>query len=55
MTGIIAGTAALLGVAFGWWGALIVALVTVLVLAMRSSRLPWADGAVAIVVVVLGA
>jgi len=55
MTGIVAGTAALLGVAFGWWGALIVALVTVLALAMRSSRLPWASGAVAMVVVVLGA
>jgi competence protein ComEC len=55
MTGIIAGTAALLGVAFGWWGALIVALATALVLALRSRRLPWADGAVAIVVVVLGA
>ena len=55
MTGIIAGTAALVGVAFGWWGAVIVALVTVLALAIGSSRLPWANCAVAMVAVVLGA
>src|SRR5215210_2622205 len=55
MTGIVAGTAALVGVAFGWWGALIVALLAVLALATGSSRPPWTNCAVAIVAVVLGA
>ena len=55
MTGIVAGTAALVGAAFGWSGALVVALLTVLALAIWSSRPPWANCAVAMVAVVLGA
>ena len=55
MTGIIAGTAALVGAAFGWSGALVFALLTVLALAIWSSRPPWANCAVAMVAVVLGA
>jgi competence protein ComEC len=55
MTGIVAGTAAIVGVALGWWGALIVALISVIALAIGSSRPPWAIYAVGIVAVVLGA
>jgi competence protein ComEC len=55
MTGIVAGTAALTGAAFGWWGATIVALLSVLALAIRSSRSRWAICAVATVAAVLGA
>jgi competence protein ComEC len=55
MTGIVAGTAALVGVAFGWRGALIVALLTLLALAIGRSRPPWANCAVAMIAVVLGA
>ena len=55
MTGIVAGTAALIGAALGWWGAAIVALLAVLALALRSGRPPWAVCAVAVVAVILGA
>src|SRR5215216_965436 len=55
MTGIVAGTAALIGVAFGWWGAAIVALLAVFALALGSSRPRWTVCAVAMVAVVLGA
>ncbi len=55
MTGIIAGTAALVGAALGWSGALIVALLVMLALALWSSRPPWVNCAVAMVAVVLGA
>jgi competence protein ComEC len=55
MTGIVAGTAALAGVAFGWWGVLIVALLAVLALAIGSSRPRWVICAIAMVAVVLGA
>jgi competence protein ComEC len=55
MTGIVAGTAALIGAAFGWWGATIVALFSVLALAIRSNRLRLAICAVAMVATVLGA
>ncbi len=55
MTGIIAGTAALVGAALGWSGALVVALLVVLALALWSSRPPWVNCAVAMVAVVLGA
>jgi competence protein ComEC len=55
MTGIVAGTAAIVGVALGWWGVLIVVLLTVLAFAVGSSRPPWASGAVAMIAVVVGA
>jgi competence protein ComEC len=55
MTGIVAGAAALVGVALGWWGALIIALLILLALAAGRSRPPWANCAVAMVAVVLGA
>jgi competence protein ComEC len=55
MTGIVAGTAALLGSALGWWGALIVALLTVFALSIARTRPPWAICAVAMIAVVLGA
>jgi competence protein ComEC len=55
MTGIVAGTAVLIGAAFGWWGVTIVALFAVLALVIRSSRPSWAICAVAMVAVVLGA
>ncbi len=55
MTGIIAGTAALLGTALGWWGALIVTLLAVFALSIGRTRPPWAICAVAMMAVVLGA
>ncbi|MDF2760199.1 MAG: hypothetical protein K0S99_2833, partial [Thermomicrobiales bacterium] len=55
MSGIIAGAAALVGAALGWPGALAVALLTIIALAIGSSRPPWASCAVAMVAVVLGA
>src|SRR5688572_26153490 len=55
MTGIVAGSAALIGVASGWWGAAIVALLAVILLAVGPSRPRWAICAVAIAAVVLGA
>lgn len=55
MTGIAAGSAALLGTALGWWGAVIIALLAVLALTVRSSRVPWAVCAVAVAAAVLGA
>ena len=55
MTGIVAGAAALIGVASGWWGAAIVALLAVILLAVGPSRPRWAICAVAIAAVVLGA
>ena len=55
MTGIIAGTAVIVGVALGWWGALIVALLTILALALGSSRPRRTIGVVAMVAVVVGA
>jgi competence protein ComEC len=55
MTGIVAGTAALVGAALGWWGAVMIALLAVLALAIGSNRAPWAVCAVALAAVVLGA
>src|SRR5688500_15411721 len=55
MTGIVAGAAALIGVASGWWGAAIVALLAVMLLAVGPRRPRWAICAVAIAAVVLGA
>jgi hypothetical protein len=55
MIGIVTGTAALVGATLGWWGAVIVALLTLLALAIGRTRPPWANCAVAIVAVVLGA
>ena len=42
MTGIVAGSAALIGVALGWWGAVIVALLAVAFLAIGPNRPRWA-------------
>ena len=55
MTGIVVGTAALVGVALGWWGILIVSFLVVLVIAIGSSRPRWEICAIAMVAVVLGA
>jgi len=55
MTGIAAGAAALIGVALGRWGVVIIALLTVAMLAIRPSRPRWALCAVALAAVVLGA
>jgi competence protein ComEC len=55
MTGIVVGTAALVGVALGWWGILIVAFLVVLAIAIGSSRPRWEICAIAMVAVVLGA
>jgi competence protein ComEC len=55
MTGIAAGSAALLGTALGWWGAVIMALLSILALTFRSSRVPWFVCAVAVVAGLLGA
>ena len=55
MTGIVAGTSALVGAALGWWGAAVILLLVALTLAVRSSRAPWAVCAVAVVAVSLGA
>jgi competence protein ComEC len=55
MTGIVAGSAAMMGAAIGWWGAVIVTLLVVVMLALRPSRPPWAICAVALAAVVLGA
>jgi hypothetical protein len=40
MTGIVAGSAAMMGAAIGWWGAVIVTLLVVVMLALRPSRPP---------------
>lgn len=55
MTGIVAGAATLIGSAIGWWGAAIVALLIVVVLALTPNRSRWAIYAVALAAVVLGA
>ena len=55
MTGMAAGSATLVGAALGWWGAVIVALLAVLALALRSSRVSWAVCAVAVAAAALGA
>ena len=55
MTGIAAGAAALIGVALGRWGVVIIALLTVAMLAIRPSRPRWDLCAVAFAAVVLGA
>ena len=55
MTGIVAGAGALLGTAFGWWGAVIVALLAVFALSIGWTRPPWTVSAVAMIAVVLGA
>jgi competence protein ComEC len=55
MTGIIAGAAALIGAAIGWWGVAIVALLMVVVLAVAPSRSRWPVYAVGLAAVVLGA
>jgi hypothetical protein len=55
MTGIVAGTATLVGVALVWWGILIVALLAVLAIAIGSTRPRWEICAIAMVAVVLGA
>ena len=55
MTGIVAGSAALIGVALGWWGAVIVALLAVALLAVRPDRPRRAICVVALAAVVLGA
>jgi competence protein ComEC len=55
MTGIAAGSAALLGSAFGWWGAAIVALLAILALIFKSIRTPWPVCAVSLAAVLLGA
>src|SRR5687768_15431784 len=55
MTGIVAGTAVLLGSALGWWGAAVIALLALSALAIRSTRPPWVICAVAMIAVVLGA
>jgi competence protein ComEC len=55
MTGIVAGTAVLLGSALGWWGAAIVALLAITACAIGWIRPPWAICAVAMIAVVLGA
>jgi competence protein ComEC len=55
MTGIVAGTAALIGAALGWWGAVVVVLLAVLMLAISSRRLPWAVCAIAVVAVIVAA
>ena len=55
MTGIVAGSAAIVGVAFGWRGVLVVALLAVIALALGSSRPPRAICAVAMIAVVVGA
>src|SRR5215203_2811775 len=55
MTGIVAGSAALIGVATGWWSAVIVALLAVIVLAVGPNRRRWAICSVALAAVVLGA
>src|SRR5215204_1276264 len=55
MTGIVAGTAALIGAAIGWWGVLAVVLLAALTLCVRSGRQSWAVCAVAVAAVVLAA
>ena len=55
MTGMVAGAAALIGVAIGWWGAVCVALLAAVTLAVGQNRPRWSICAVALVAVVLGA
>ncbi|HEX2282482.1 MAG TPA: hypothetical protein VHG52_12055, partial [Thermomicrobiales bacterium] len=55
MTGIMAGAAALIGAAIGWWGVAIVALLIVVALAVTPNRSRWAIYAVALVAVVISA
>ena len=55
MTGIAAGTGALLGTALGWWGAVIAALLALSALAIGWARPPWTVCAIAMIAVVLGA
>ncbi len=55
MTGMVAGAAALIGVAIGWWGAVFVALLAAVMLAVGQNRPRWSICAVALVAVVLGA
>ena len=55
MTGIVAGAAALIGVALGWWGAVIVTLLAVIFLAVGPNRPSWAMCVVALAAVVVGA
>ena len=47
MTGIVAGSAALMGAATGWWGAVVVALLAVVAAAAAPQRPCWAIYAVA--------
>ena len=55
MTGIVAGSAALIGVGLGWWGAAIVTLLAVALLAIGPNRPRWAICVVAVAAAVLGA
>ena len=55
MTGITAGTAALMGVALGWWGAAVVALVALLARVARPRSAPVAACVLAVFVAGLGA
>jgi competence protein ComEC len=55
MTGIVAGSAALIGAATGWWGAVVVALLAVVMAAVAPKRPCWAICAVALAAVFLGA
>jgi competence protein ComEC len=55
MTGIVAGSAALIGAAIGWRGAMIVALLAVVMLAVAPMRPRWAICAVALAAVIVGA
>ena len=55
MTGIVAGGAALTGVALGWWGAVIIGLLTFAMPAIWARRPRWTLCAIALAAVVLGA
>lgn len=55
MTGIAAGIAALVGVAFGWWGVVTATALVVAFAAMSRSRVPVATVAVVLIVAIVGA
>lgn len=55
MTGIVAGAAALIGVASGWWGAAIIAVLVVVLPVLGPNRPRWTICAVAIAAAILGA
>jgi competence protein ComEC len=55
MTGIVAGSATLIGAAIGWRGAMIVVLLAVVMLAVSPMRPRWTICAVALAAVIVGA